>query len=55
MAGGATSILVYKVDNTGFIGQDYGGSAAQPVVPMTFVIAMTAIQSGYVEKKVSYA
>lgn len=52
---GATSILVYKVYNTGFIGQDYGGSASQSVVLMALVIAMTAIQFRYVEKKVSYA
>jgi sn-glycerol 3-phosphate transport system permease protein len=52
---GATSILVYKVYNTGFIGQDYGGSAAQSVVLMTMVIAMTAIQFRYVEKRVSYS
>ena len=52
---GATSILVYKVYNTGFIGQDYGGSAAQSVVLMVMVIAMTAIQFRYVEKRVSYA
>ena len=51
----ATSILVYKVYNTGFVGQDYGGSAAQSVVLMALVIAMTAIQFRYVEKKVSYA
>jgi len=52
---GATSILVYKVYNTGFIGQDYGGSAAQSVVLMTLVIAMTAIQFRYVERRVSYS
>lgn len=52
---GATSILVYKVYNTGFIGQDYGGSAAQSVVLMVMVIAMTAIQFRYVEKRVSYS
>ena len=52
---GATSILVYKVFETGFIGQDYGSSAAQSVVLMALVITMTMIQFRYVEKKVSYS
>jgi len=52
---GATSILVYKVFETGFIGQDYGSSAAQSVVLMAMVITMTMIQFRYVEKKVSYS
>lgn len=51
----ATSILVYRVYNTGFIGQDYGGSAAQSVILMVLVIVMTAIQFRYVEKKVVYS
>ena len=51
---GATSILVYKVYNTGFVGQDYGGSAAQSVVLMGMVIVMTVIQFRYVERKVQY-
>ncbi|MEM1382826.1 MAG: sn-glycerol-3-phosphate ABC transporter permease UgpA [Pseudomonadota bacterium] len=50
----ATTTLVYRVYNTGFIGQDYGSSAAQSVVLMALVIGMTAIQFRYVEKKVSY-
>ena len=40
--------------NTGFIGQDYGGSAAQSVVLMGLVIIMTMIQFRYVERKVQY-
>ena len=50
----ATSILVFRVYNTGFIGQDYGSSAAQSVILMVLVIAMTAIQFRYVERKVTY-
>lgn len=50
----ATSILVFRVYNTGFIGQDYGGSAAQSVILMGMVIAMTFIQFRYVERKVNY-
>lgn len=50
----ATSILVFRVYNTGFIGQDYGGSAAQSVILMGLVIAMTVIQFRYVERRVNY-
>jgi sn-glycerol 3-phosphate transport system permease protein len=52
--GQATSILVYKVYKDGFKGLDLGGSAAQSVVLMTIVIALTVIQFRYVEKKVQY-
>ena len=51
---GATNILVYKVFNDGFIGLDLGGSAAQSVVLMGIVIALTVIQFRYVERKVHY-
>ncbi len=50
----ATSVLVFRVYNTGFIGQDYGSSAAQSVVLMALVIGMTFIQFRYVERKVTY-
>lgn len=51
---GATTILVYKVYNDGFVGLDLGGSAAQSVILMALVIGMTVIQFRYVEKKVDY-
>ncbi|MAI45988.1 MAG: sn-glycerol-3-phosphate ABC transporter permease UgpA [Hyphomicrobiaceae bacterium TMED74] len=50
----ATSVLVFRVYNTGFIGQDYGSSAAQSVVLMALVIAMTAVQFRFVERRVNY-
>ncbi len=53
--GNATSILVFRVYNTGFVGQDYGSSAAQSIVLMTVVIIMTVIQFRYIEKKVTYS
>jgi sn-glycerol 3-phosphate transport system permease protein len=53
--GKATSILVYKVYYDGFKGMDLGSSAAQSVVLMTIVIALTVIQFRYVEKKVQYS
>ena len=49
-----TSILVYKVYYDGFKAMDLGGSAAQSVVLMTIVIALTVIQFRFVEKKVNY-
>ena len=51
----STEILVYKVFNDGFVGLDLGGSAAQSVVLMVIVIALTVIQFRYIEKKVEYA
>ena len=51
---GATNILVYKVFNDGFIGLDLGGSAAQSVILMGIVVALTVIQFRYVERRVHY-
>src|ERR1700709_582782 len=50
----ATQTLVYKVFQDGKAGTDLGGSAAQSVVLMVIVIALTAIQFRYVERKVQY-
>jgi sn-glycerol 3-phosphate transport system permease protein len=52
--GGATEILVYKVYRDGFIGLNLGSSAAQSVILMAVVIALTALQFRFVEKKVTY-
>jgi sn-glycerol 3-phosphate transport system permease protein len=52
--GKATETLVYKVYADGRLGGDLGGSAAQSVILMVIVIALTAIQFRYVEKKVTY-
>src|SRR5579859_4497689 len=51
---GATEILVYKVYFDGVKGGDLGGSAAQSVVLMAIVIALTVVQFRFVEKKVQY-
>ena len=51
---GATNILVYKVFNDGFIGLDLGSSAAQSVILMAIVIALTVVQFRYIERKVHY-
>ena len=49
-----TAILVYKVYFDGFKAMDLGGSAAQSVVLMVIVVALTVLQFRYVEKKVNY-
>jgi sn-glycerol 3-phosphate transport system permease protein len=49
-----TTTLVYKVYYDGFKALDLGGSAAQSVVLMLIVIALTVIQFKFVEKKVNY-
>ena len=49
-----TAILVYKVYYDGFKAMDLGGSAAQSVVLMVIVIALTVVQFRYVENKVNY-
>jgi len=48
----ATTILVYRVYKTGFIGQDVGGSAAQSVILMAMVIALTVFQFRYLDRRV---
>jgi sn-glycerol 3-phosphate transport system permease protein len=50
----ATSTLVVKVYQSGFVGQDYGASAAQSVVLMVIVIAMTVLQFRYIDRRVNY-
>jgi sn-glycerol 3-phosphate transport system permease protein len=52
--GKETAILVYKLYYDGFKALDLGGSAAQSVVLMVIVIALTVVQFRYVEKKVQY-
>jgi sn-glycerol 3-phosphate transport system permease protein len=50
----ATQILVYKVYFDGVKAADLGGSAAQSVILMIIVIALTVVQFRFVEKKVQY-
>jgi sn-glycerol 3-phosphate transport system permease protein len=51
---GATQTLVYKVYHDGVKAADLGGSSAQSVVLMVLVIALTAVQFRYIERKVQY-
>jgi sn-glycerol 3-phosphate transport system permease protein len=50
----ATEILVFKVYQDGVQSLDLGGSAAQSVILMLIVIALTVVQFRYVERKVQY-
>jgi len=50
----ATQILVYKVYHDGVKSADIGGSSAQSVILMIIVIALTAVQFKFIERKVQY-
>ena len=50
----ATETLVYKVYFDGRLGGDLGSSAAQSVVLMVIVVALTAFQFRYIERRVTY-
>jgi sn-glycerol 3-phosphate transport system permease protein len=52
--GRATETLVYKVYKDGFVNLILGDSAAQSVILMAIVIALTAVQFRYIERKVHY-
>lgn len=52
--GGATRTLVYKVFEDGFVGYDLGSSAAQSVLLMILVGALTMVQFRYIERRVQY-
>ena len=49
-----TQILVYKVYYDGVKAADLGGSSAQSVILMFIVIALTALQFRFVERRVQY-
>ncbi len=50
----ATEILVFKVYNDGFRGQDLGGSSAQSVILMLVVVLLTVVQFRFIERRVHY-
>jgi sn-glycerol 3-phosphate transport system permease protein len=50
----ATETLVYKVYKDGVHNLDLGGSAAQSVVLMLMVVALTVLQFRFVERRVHY-
>ena len=50
----ATNIMVFKIYHDVFEALDLGGSAAQSVILMGFVILLTVIQFKYIERNVHY-
>ena len=50
----ATNLMVYKIYFDGFKGLDYSGAAAQSIVLMVLVMALTFVQFRYVERKIHY-
>ena len=52
--GKATETLVYKLWVDGVVNLDLGGSSAQSVILMLLVIALTAVQFRYLERRVHY-
>jgi sn-glycerol 3-phosphate transport system permease protein len=50
----ATNIMVFKIYHDVFESLDLGGSAAQSVILMAFVILLTVFQFKYIERKVHY-
>ncbi len=50
----ATELMVYKIYFDGFQGKDYSLAAAQSIVLMLLVIALTFIQFRFVERRVHY-
>lgn len=50
----ATNLLVYRIYSDGFQGQNYSSAAAQSVILMALVIALTILQFRFVERKIHY-
>ncbi|MHA3915016.1 carbohydrate ABC transporter permease [Halovulum sp. GXIMD14793] len=50
----ATDLMVYKIYEDGFRGLDYSGAAAQSIILMLLVVALTFIQFRYIERRVHY-
>lgn len=51
---GETRTLAYKIYQDGFLGANIGGSSAQSVVLLLFVLIITVFQFKYLEKRIHY-
>ncbi len=52
---GATTTLVYKVYQDGFVSLDLGSSAAQSIILMGLALTLTFVQFRFIESRVRYA
>jgi sn-glycerol 3-phosphate transport system permease protein len=50
----ATSTLIYKVYSDGFVGLDFGRSAAQSIILMGVVLILTVVQFRFIDRKIAY-
>jgi sn-glycerol 3-phosphate transport system permease protein len=50
----ATDLMVYKIYTDGFQGKDYSLAAAQSIVLMLLVVALTFVQFRFVERRIHY-
>jgi sn-glycerol 3-phosphate transport system permease protein len=50
----STDLMVFKIYSDGFKGLDYSMAAAQTIVLMTLVIALTFVQFRWIERRVHY-
>ncbi len=50
----ATNLMVYKIYFDGFKGLDYSGAAAQSIILMLMVMALTVFQFRFLERRVHY-
>ena len=50
----STDLMVYKIYTDGFRGFDYSGAAAQSIILMCLVMALTFVQFRYIERRVHY-
>ena len=50
----ATNLMVYKIYSDGFKGLDYSGAAAQSIILMLLIIALTIVQFRFIERRVHY-
>jgi sn-glycerol 3-phosphate transport system permease protein len=50
----STNLMVYKIFFDGFKGLDYSGAAAQSIILMLLIIALTIFQFRFIERRVHY-
>lgn len=51
----ATELMVYKIYNDGFQSKDYSLAAAQSMVLMVLIVALTFVQFRFIERRIHYS